>query len=62
MKANTHQIRDVVLDHTESVCPECLRVVKAQVESRDQAVYMEKNCSEHGSFTTYLWPDVDHYL
>ena len=62
MKANTHQIRDVVLDHTESVCPECLRVVKAQVVSRDQAVYMEKNCSEHGSFTTYLWPDVDHYL
>ena len=62
MKPNTHQTVDGVLDHTESVCPECLRVVKAQVVTRDQAVYMEKNCPEHGPFTTYLWPDVDHYL
>ena len=62
MQSNEQQFGDKVLDHTESVCPECLRVVKAQVVARDRAVYMEKHCPEHGAFTTYLWPDVDHYL
>ena len=62
MKPNERQTGDAVLDHTESVCPECLRVVKAQVTVRGQAVYMEKNCPNHGGFTTYLWPDVEHYL
>lgn len=61
MKPNETQTGDVVLDHTESVCPECLRVIKAQVLQRGRAVYMEKDCPEHGVFTTYMWPDVDHY-
>ncbi|NLO98581.1 MAG: radical SAM protein [Peptococcaceae bacterium] len=50
-----------ILDTTESVCPVCLKVVKATVVARGKAVYMEKGCPEHGSVTTYLWPDVDHY-
>lgn len=50
-----------VLNHTESVCPVCLRVVAAQVVVEGRVVYMEKSCPEHGAFKTYLWPDVDHY-
>ncbi len=50
-----------VLSHTESLCPECLRVVAAEVVTEGRAVYQEKRCPEHGPFTTYLWPDVDHY-
>jgi 7,8-dihydro-6-hydroxymethylpterin dimethyltransferase len=50
-----------ILDLTESVCPICLKVNKAQIVARDNAVYMEKSCPEHGSFTSYLWPSVDHY-
>lgn len=61
MKSQENQ-SGTVLDHTESVCPECLRVVRAQVVSRDSVVYMEKACPEHGAFTTYIWPDVNHYL
>ena len=62
MKSNGYPTEGAVLEHTESVCPECLRVVGARVAVRDQAVYMEKNCPEHGAFTTYLWPDAEHYL
>ena len=50
-----------ILDHTESVCPICLKVVKADIVVREKAVYMEKSCPEHGAYTSYLWPDVEHY-
>ncbi len=50
-----------ILDQTKSVCPICLKVIKAQVVVQDQAVYMEKTCPQHGEYTSYLWPDVKHY-
>jgi len=62
MQPKENQTGDAVLDSTESVCPECLKVVGAKIVTRDNAVYMEKTCPEHGRFTTYLWPDVKHYL
>ncbi|MDT8899834.1 radical SAM protein [Anaeroselena agilis] len=52
---------NTVLNRTESVCPVCLRVVAAQVVAEGRAVYLEKECPEHGAYKTYLWPDVDHY-
>ena len=50
-----------VLDNTESVCPVCLKVVKAQVVEQNKAVYFIKECAEHGLRTTRLWPDIEHY-
>lgn len=50
-----------VIDNTTSVCPICLKTVDARIFVRDKAVYMDKHCSEHGSYTAYLWPDVEHY-
>lgn len=50
-----------ILEHTESVCPICLEVVKAQVLVSGKVVYMEKLCLNHGTVTSYLWPDVEHY-
>ncbi|MFA6808959.1 MAG: radical SAM protein, partial [Eubacteriales bacterium] len=52
---------NAVLDYTESVCPVCLKVLEAKIVVKDKAVYMEKECPEHGFFSTYVWPDVDHY-
>ncbi len=51
-----------VLETTQSVCPECLQVLPAQIVARDNAVYMDKQCPEHGQYSTYLWPDEEHYL
>lgn len=50
-----------ILNHTESVCPICLKVVKADIYASGKEVFMEKSCPEHGSLTSYLWPDVEHY-
>ena len=61
MKPAENTAVNTVLNRTESVCPECLRVVAAQVVAEGRVVYLEKSCPEHGAFKTYLWPDVDHY-
>jgi len=50
-----------VLETTKSVCPQCLKVIDAEIINDNGAVFMKKSCSEHGSYRAYLWPDVDHY-
>ncbi len=44
--------------HTRSVCPVCLRPLPARLVRRDGAVYMEKECPEHGSFAVPVWRDL----
>ncbi len=43
---------------TLSVCPYCLKVVKAVVYEEDGAVYIEKECREHGKFKHVYWSDA----
>lgn len=61
MKPSEAQIAVTLLDRTQSVCPHCLEVVDARIVARGDLVFMEKECPEHGAFSTYLWPDVAHY-
>lgn len=49
------------IELTQSVCPVCLDVIDARIIVIDNAVFMEKSCSRHGDFSTYLWPDQSHY-
>ena len=42
---------------TRSVCPVCLKPVKAIIERRDGAAYMMKTCPDHGGFSTPVWRD-----
>ncbi len=41
--------------HTRSVCPVCLKPVKADLIEKSGIVYMEKCCSEHGFFSLPVW-------
>lgn len=47
---------------TESLCPECLKVIKARKFEEEGKVFMDKNCEEHGYFKELISPDVDVYL
>lgn len=48
---------------TKSVCPVCLREIFADITEREDGVYMEKTCPEHGHFSTLIWEDdADAYL
>jgi len=50
-----------LLYRTLSMCAVCLRVVEAQIVSRDGAVFFRKNCIEHGGSDVMAWPDADHF-
>ena len=47
---------------TRSICPECRRVIDAQVLLRDGRVYMRKRCPEHGHFEALVYGDADAYV
>jgi uncharacterized radical SAM superfamily Fe-S cluster-containing enzyme len=46
---------------TRSLCPECLKTIPAQKVAEDDAVYLEKECPEHGKFRTIIWRGVQDY-
>jgi uncharacterized radical SAM superfamily Fe-S cluster-containing enzyme len=47
---------------TRSICPECRRVVDAQVLLRDGRVYLRKRCPDHGQFEALVYADADAYV
>ncbi len=40
---------------TESVCPECLRVIPAERVERDGGIFLEKSCPDHGAYSVLIW-------
>jgi len=50
-----------ILRETFSVCPVCLKKIKAQVVEEDGKVLLQKECSEHGSFSDTYWSRADIY-
>ncbi len=47
---------------TRSICPECKRVIDAQVLLRANRVYMRKRCPEHGWFEGLISSDAQWYV
>ncbi len=60
-----HPIREVpwTLPYfTQSLCPECTKVVKAKKFEEDGKVWMEKTCSEHGYYKELISPNANVYM
>lgn len=51
----------VFYELTRSICPECRRVIDAQILLRDNKVYMRKRCPEHGLFEALVYGDAQAY-
>ena len=47
---------------TQSLCPECVRVIDAHVFEENGKVMMEKTCPQHGYFKDVYYGDVRLYL
>jgi len=45
----------VYLNETESLCPVCLKKIKATRLPHGDEVFMVKECKDHGSFRTVIW-------
>ena len=46
---------------TKSICLICYRIIDAKLYEENGAVYMEKNCAEHGTFKDLCWSDYRLY-
>jgi len=51
----------VFYELTRSICPECRRVIDAQILIRDNKVFMRKRCPSHGSFEALVYGDAQQY-
>ena len=54
-----------VLAHTQSLCPHCLKKLEARRIEREQGVFLEKECPEHGPVSTLIWkglPDIKSWV
>ncbi len=47
---------------TQSLCPECTKLIAATVFEENGKVYMEKSCATHGYFRDLIAPDAKFYL
>jgi len=47
---------------TQSLCPECKKVIDARIFEEDGKAIMEKTCDEHGYFRDVVWSDAKMYL
>jgi uncharacterized radical SAM superfamily Fe-S cluster-containing enzyme len=53
---------EVFVEYTKSICPVCKVVVDAQVNIRDNKVYLRKRCREHGPFEALVYGDAQAYV
>ena len=51
----TGNVTEIVIGRTESICPECLKVIPAEKTVREQGIYLRKTCPEHGAFEALIW-------
>jgi uncharacterized radical SAM superfamily Fe-S cluster-containing enzyme len=56
-----HDADYVFYELTRSICPECRRVIDAQVILRNNNVYMRKRCPEHGACEALVYGDAQAY-
>jgi 7,8-dihydro-6-hydroxymethylpterin dimethyltransferase len=53
---------EVVLEHTKSICPVCKAVVDAEVNARDDKVFLRKRCRNHGTFEALLYDEAQMFM
>jgi uncharacterized radical SAM superfamily Fe-S cluster-containing enzyme len=51
----------VFYELTRSICPNCRRVIDAQIILRDTKVYMRKRCPQCGPFEALVYADAEAY-
>ncbi|GAC1573185.1 MAG: hypothetical protein NVS3B18_06470 [Candidatus Dormibacteria bacterium] len=53
---------EIFVEYTKSICPVCKVVIDAQVNVRDDKVYLRKRCREHGQFEALVYGDARMYF
>lgn len=50
-----------IIETTQSICPECKKLLDAEIYELDKKVFMKKFCSNHGMFQCLLSTDPERY-
>ena len=53
---------EVFLEVTRSICPVCRQVLDAEVNARDDQIFLRKRCPEHGAFEARVYGDATMYV
>ena len=53
---------EVFIELTKSICPVCKRVLDAEVNIREDKVYLRKRCPDHGEFEALVYGDAQMYM
>lgn len=51
----------MLLKKTKSLCPECNKVLDADIIEKDGQVFIERTCPEHGHFSYLYWSDAEMF-
>lgn len=46
---------------TQSLCPECIKIITAEVYEENGKVMIRKTCPDHGEFVDVYWGDVEMF-
>lgn len=52
----------MLIKRTKSLCPECLRIVDAEVYEDEDKIMIKKECKEHGIFDSTYWGSDELYI
>ncbi len=52
------QTKGIVLKKTESLCPECLKKIPAEIIEEEGNVFLQKKCKAHGFFKEIYWSNA----
>ncbi|HOO55272.1 MAG TPA: radical SAM protein [bacterium] len=53
--------KEIEISKTVSLCPECDRIIDAEIIERNGRVFIRKTCPEHGDFELLLFDDASFY-
>jgi uncharacterized radical SAM superfamily Fe-S cluster-containing enzyme len=59
---NSRDRDEVFLELTRSICPVCKTAVAAEVNARNDQVFLRKRCVEHGEFEARVYGDAKMYI
>jgi hypothetical protein len=54
-------VSTTTLSATTSLCPTCLERVPGTYEARDGAVYLTRECTDHGVASRKVWDSLEHW-
>ena len=51
----------MLLKKTKSLCPECNKVLDAEIIEKEGQVFIDRTCPQHGHFSYLYWSDAELY-